>query len=168
MEVHYGANGQWTSPRTFTGGVDCNNTVFGDPISGVKKWCEIRAVTTTTSSSTQSATIAAPSSTQEATIAAPSNTQLPTISGKAELGKRLTASTGTWSGSPTSFAYKWSRCDVNGANCVLISGTGATASIYDPVSDDIGHTLRVTVTATNAGGSSFATSLATVVVNKVV
>ena len=31
LEVHYGANGKFTSPRTFTGGVDCNNTVFGDP-----------------------------------------------------------------------------------------------------------------------------------------
>src|SRR5439155_16213021 len=137
--------------RTFTGGVDCNNTVFGDPLSGTRKWCETRAVT-----------IAALSSTQLATIAAPSNTQPPTISGQAGLGKRLTASPGTWSGSPTSFAYGWSRCDTNAANCVPI--TGSTNSIYDPVSADIGHRLRVTVTASNAGGSSFATSLPTVVV----
>ena len=46
MEVHYGANGKFTSPRTFTGGVDCGNSVFTDPIAGVRKWCEKRAVTT--------------------------------------------------------------------------------------------------------------------------
>ena len=47
LEVSYGANGTFTAPRTFTGGVDCNNTVFGDPLHGTRKWCETRAVTPT-------------------------------------------------------------------------------------------------------------------------
>jgi hypothetical protein len=99
------------------------------------------------------------------TVAPPTNTAAPKISGNAGLGKRLTASPGTWTGSPTSFAYGWSRCDTNAANCVPI--TGASNSIYDPVSVDIGHRLIVTVTAGNAGGSSFANSAATVPVRKV-
>ena len=38
-DVVYGALNSFTSPRSFTNGVDCNNGVFGDPISGVGKAC---------------------------------------------------------------------------------------------------------------------------------
>ena len=41
--------------------------------------------------------------------APPSNTVLPAITGAAQVGQVLSGSTGTWSGSPTSFAYQWSR-----------------------------------------------------------
>ena len=133
MEVHYGANGKFTSPRTFTGGVDCGNSVFGDPNVGVRKWCETRAVTT-----------------------APVNQSLPTISGSTVQGQTLVASNGSWSGSPTSYGYQWSRCDSAGANCAAVSG--ATASSYQLASADVGKTLRVQVTASNTGGSTIATS----------
>jgi hypothetical protein len=43
-EVRYGANGTFTAPRQFTDGVNCNNTVFGDPVFGVTKHCETGAV----------------------------------------------------------------------------------------------------------------------------
>ena len=43
-EVRYGANSVFTAPRTFTDGVRCSNSVFGDPLSGVKKRCEVRAL----------------------------------------------------------------------------------------------------------------------------
>lgn len=43
-EVRYGANGTFTEPRTFTGGVDCHNGVFGDPVPGVRKHCDTRNV----------------------------------------------------------------------------------------------------------------------------
>jgi chitodextrinase len=39
-EVRYGANGTYTTPRSFTDGVSCSNSVFGDPVSGVRKRCE--------------------------------------------------------------------------------------------------------------------------------
>ena len=45
------------------------------------------------------------------------NTSLPVISGTAQVGSQLTASTGSWSGSPTSYSYQWHRCDTAGANC---------------------------------------------------
>jgi hypothetical protein len=157
LEVSYGANGTFTAPRTFTGGVGCNNTVFGDPKSGVRKWCETRPLATTT---TASALVAS-----SPIASGPVNTQAPTISGNAGLGNGLIGSRGTWTGSPTSFAYRWSRCDTNGASCVLIAG--ATGSIYYPVAADIGHTLRITVTASNAGGSALATSAPTATVKKV-
>jgi hypothetical protein len=39
-EVRYGANGAY-SYGTFTSAVACNNGVFGDPIYGYSKTCEI-------------------------------------------------------------------------------------------------------------------------------
>jgi chitodextrinase len=44
-DVRYGANSTWTAPRALTDGVDCNNQVFGDPLVGVQKHCEIRSST---------------------------------------------------------------------------------------------------------------------------
>jgi hypothetical protein len=42
-QVVYGARTTWTSPRSFTGGVACNNTTFGDPLRGVVKACYAQA-----------------------------------------------------------------------------------------------------------------------------
>ena len=89
----------------------------------------------------------------------PTNTAAPSITGLARIGQTLTASTGTWQGSPTSFGYKWSRCDLYGANCTPI--TNATNSTYIPVTADKGKRLIVTVIASNAAGSAFANSPAT-------
>lgn len=44
-EVQYGANSQYFS-RTFTNGVLCANSIFGDPIVGVTKYCYYRSDTT--------------------------------------------------------------------------------------------------------------------------
>jgi hypothetical protein len=93
---------------------------------------------------------------------APTNTALPTVSGSATVGSQLTASQGTWTGSPTSYAYQWQRCDSQGASCNPLSGQ--TSSTYTVVSGDVGFTLEVTVTATNTGGSTPATSNPTAVV----
>src|SRR4051812_39580977 len=41
----------------------------------------------------------------------PSLVSPPTISGTAEELRMLTASSGTWKNSPTSYAYQWQRCD---------------------------------------------------------
>jgi hypothetical protein len=93
------------------------------------------------------------------TPAAPTNETVPTISGSAVEGQTLTASHGTWSGSPTSYAYQWEDCNAAGNACAEISG--ATASTRKLASGDVGHTLRVVVKATNAGGTGKATSAAT-------
>ncbi|HJU36398.1 MAG TPA: hypothetical protein VJ716_03145 [Gaiellaceae bacterium] len=93
----------------------------------------------------------------------PVNMAAPTISGAAQEGQALKASKGNWTGSPTSFAYAWSACDANGGSCTAISG--ATAATYTATSANVGGRLRVTVTATNAGGSSQATSAPSAVVS---
>ena len=92
----------------------------------------------------------------------PANTGLPAISGSPVNGQPLSASTGTWSGSPTSYAYEWRRCDTTGAGCVAIAGASGTG--YTLVSADVGATLRVAVTASNAAGSTTAVSAQTPVV----
>jgi hypothetical protein len=92
-----------------------------------------------------------------ATQAAPTNTATPTISGLAQDGSTLTASQGTWTGtdSATKYTYAWSRCDTNGNSCAAIAK--ATTPDYTLQSDDVGHALRVTVTATNTDTAPAAT-----------
>lgn len=94
-------------------------------------------------------------------IAPPRSTVLPAITGLARAGRTLTASTGTWSGSqPMAFAYQWLRCRTTAmASCTSI--VGATANSYVATAADVGLRLRATVTATNGGGSSAATAIAT-------
>ncbi|MEP6909245.1 MAG: putative glycoside hydrolase [Actinomycetota bacterium] len=96
--------------------------------------------------------------------AAPANTSLPTISATRR-GAVLVASTGTWTGNPTSFGYQWLRCDSSGNVCASLAG--ATANNYTLTTADIGSRLRVAVTARNGGGSATANSSPTNVVMSV-
>lgn len=94
---------------------------------------------------------------------APQNTAKPKISGTAREGEKLAADTGTWTGTaPITYAHQWQRCDIRGAACTDIGG--ANASDYTATAADVGHTLRVRVTATNSAGSAAATSDATAVI----
>jgi hypothetical protein len=95
----------------------------------------------------------ASASVQVPAVAPPSSLEPPTID------DHYQASPGAWKGKSLDFTYQWSRCDETGDNCTEIDG--ATADAYDPTADDAGATLRVSVTATNAGGSASATSGAT-------
>jgi hypothetical protein len=96
-------------------------------------------------------------------VTVPSVRELPQIIGTAMEEETLTASTGLWDGpQPISVGYQWYRCDANGNGCVPIAG--ATAQTYRLTAADVGFTIRVTGTATNAGGSAFATSSQTPVV----
>ncbi len=95
-------------------------------------------------------------------IDAPANTALPAVSGVADEGQTLTASEGSWTGSPTSYGYQWEDCDTAGEACSSVGG--ATSSTYRLVSGDVGHTVRVVVTARNEDGSTEASSEATATV----
>ncbi len=88
--------------------------------------------------------------------AAPRNTVRPTIAGEPEVGQELTAEDGTWTNTPTSFAYQWQRCDIDAISCVVV--TGATGKTYGVRAADVGFRLRVEVTARNANGAGSALS----------
>jgi hypothetical protein len=92
----------------------------------------------------------------------PINATVPTIAGTAQVNQTLTATAGTWKNGPAKLAYQWQRCDAAGANCVAIPG--ATALTYVVQAGDVGATLRVTETATNAIASVTASSLQTAAV----
>jgi hypothetical protein len=93
---------------------------------------------------------------QAASKAAPANTAPPAISGTPRVGQTLTGSNGTWSNSPTDFAYQWLRCNTSGASC--ISAPNGTQKTYTLIGADAGHTMRLRVTASNADGNASAQS----------
>ncbi|MGO9902096.1 MAG: carboxypeptidase regulatory-like domain-containing protein [Solirubrobacteraceae bacterium] len=97
------------------------------------------------------------------TLGAPGNISAPAISGEALQGQTLTEAHGGWTGSPTSYGYQWERCDSSGTRCSAISAeTGRTDALN---ASDVGYTIRVQETATNAGGTSgLAASAATALV----
>lgn len=74
----------------------------------------------------------------------PEPTILPAITGTVQVGHVLTLSTGTFSGSPTSYARQWTLDGVDIA--------GATASTYTPLSGDAGKSVGGYVVATDAFG----------------
>ena len=99
--------------------------------------------------------------------AAPVNATQPAISGTPTVGSTLTATQGTWSESPTSFAFQWVRCPTSGglpdgSDCATVGG--ATTQAYIVSSADSGFRLRVRVTASNSDGQTTAASNATAVV----
>jgi surface protein len=87
---------------------------------------------------------------------APVNSTPPVISGTTTLGSVLTTTNGTWTNSPTSYAYQWKRGATN---------IGTNANTYTLVNADAGQSITCVVTATNAGGSTPATSNAVQIQN---
>jgi len=92
----------------------------------------------------------------------PASTAPPTISGTPAQGQTLTALEGSWTGSPSTFAYRWQRCETTGAACTDIAG--AAGKTYAVAAADVGSTLRVVVSALAGGASAGATSAPTAVV----
>lgn len=77
---------------------------------------------------------------------APVNLTKPVISGSPVVGATLTASTGTWTGSPTSYSYQWKE---NGVNI-----PDATNSSFVLTVNQAGDAITVTVTANNGQTAS--------------
>jgi hypothetical protein len=101
-----------------------------------------------------------PRTTTVAQVTSPANTVPPTITGSLVDGATVTATSGTWSGSPVpTFVYQWQRCTAG-----VCSATGAAGPSYVLTSSDVGKTLAVTVTATNIFGSATKQSAQTAMV----
>jgi GH25 family lysozyme M1 (1,4-beta-N-acetylmuramidase) len=96
------------------------------------------------------------------TSARPTNLRAPVIVGTAQNGQVLTASVGTWTGSPTKYAYRWRRCNASATSCIAIPHATGPHRTLTP--DDIGSTLSLVVTATGKGGTASATTTPTGIV----
>ena len=72
-------------------------------------------------------------------------------------GETLTADPGTWTGTaPINYAYQWQRCDADGTTAS--TSPAPTSRRTRSTRADVGHDVRVVVTATNAAGTATATS----------
>jgi hypothetical protein len=80
---------------------------------------------------------------------------LPKVEGAVKVGATDTCTTGGWAESPTSFVYQWLRGGV--------AIPGAEGDTYTLGAADVGEAVQCEVSASNAGGSTFALSLASVV-----
>jgi hypothetical protein len=94
-----------------------------------------------------------------AVIDVPTAKKAPHIAGRPRVGKKVSASHGSWTYSPTGYRYQWLRCNARGGACIRISH--ATQAAYKLTKRDAKHRIRVRVTAANAAGSKTATSRAT-------
>jgi hypothetical protein len=114
-----------------------------------------KVVVTGTNASGSASATSAPTAVVQAL--SPAVVTAPAISGQALVGQTLSASNGTWSGTPPlAYAYQWRRCDASGGACSDIAA--ATAQTYLLTSADAGATIRVAVTASNGGGAATASS----------
>jgi hypothetical protein len=169
------SQGTWTgSPTSYTyqwqrcssAGTSCSSvsgaTGTSYSLSAIDVEHTLRVVVTATNAGGSASATSAASAVISAPTPPPTNSALPGISGTTVEGETLSASKGTWTGSPTSYTYQWQDCNSSGSSCAAISG--ATSSSHELSSSDVGHTLRVVVTATNAGGSTPATSTASAVI----
>lgn len=91
------------------------------------------------------------------TLPVPVNTVAPAVTGGTTIGSTLTCSTGTWTNTPTSYAYQWQVDDGGWTDL-----TGETASTLDTTGFDPGS-VRCLVTATNAYGDGAPAASNTVV-----
>ena len=135
---------QWKRGATNIG-TNNNNYTLVAADSGAAITCVVTATNASGSTPATSNTITAQ------TYSAPANVGAPVISGTTTLGSTLSSTTGAWNGNPTpTYGYQWRRNAVN-----IPSATGST---YVLVSADSGAAITCVVTATNALGSSSATS----------
>ncbi|HLH14728.1 MAG TPA: hypothetical protein VKV16_08045, partial [Solirubrobacteraceae bacterium] len=118
---------------------------------------------TVTATNVEGASSASSAPTSVVVALPPSDATPPSISGVAQEGQTLTAGEGTWDGTPPlTYSYQWQQCDSTGASCVAIEG--ATEATLTLAAAQVGHTIRVEVTATNSVGSSSSVSAPSAVV----
>jgi hypothetical protein len=76
-------------------------------------------------------------------------TEAPTISGDPTPGSELAASRGDWTPASATATYDWLRCNTSGTGCNPVRGSCERR--YTVRDADLGHRLRVRLTATEPG-----------------
>ncbi|HKN63504.1 MAG TPA: hypothetical protein VJV76_04145 [Gaiellaceae bacterium] len=103
----------------------------------------------------------------------------PSIKGAHKLGQRVFETGDRWTHSPDTFTVRWLRCSATGNACVRIAGkrvrcaSGSCLRVdagaewdYKLTRKDLGHRLRVRISASNGAGRATATSNPTRIVTK--
>jgi hypothetical protein len=96
---------------------------------------------------------------------APADTSAPAVlaPGQVFAGAALAAQPGAWSApsgaGATTYSYQWQDCNTEGNNCAAVAG--AQSASYTPAPTDVGHALRVLVTAADSDGATSTASAAT-------
>jgi outer membrane protein assembly factor BamB len=72
----------------------------------------------------------------------------PSIRGRERVGKLARVRPGQWIPAATRYAYSWMRCNAHGAACHVIAA--ASGPKFLPTKKDVGHTLKVRLTATDS------------------
>ncbi len=135
---------QWQSSSdnsTWTDISGATSSSYALTSSEASKYVRVQVVNTTTSG----AGIAYSSSRSK--VGAPFNTVLPAITGTLKIGSTQTVSTGTWSNTPTSYAYQWQKSS-DGISWINLSGE--TANTYVPTFDVANLQIRVNVGGVNS------------------
>lgn len=89
----------------------------------------------------------------------PVNAQLPSFRDNAVYANPLVGAPlealndGTWSGPNLNISRAWAQCDAHGSLTSCAEIPGATGLSYTPTAADVGHRLRLLVTATNVADS---------------
>jgi hypothetical protein len=158
---------QWTyctfpDPTTCTSPTGQTGTSYPLGVGDVGKYLAVVETGTDTDPTTMTQiTSTATSNVVGPIVGTPANTTVPKITGTTTESQVLTTDTGTWTNTPTAggYTYQWWRC-TSATSCT--TPIGADQSTYTLTSADVGDTIEVQVTASNAAGPSApATSLPT-------
>lgn len=155
-------SGSWSASGTFTyqWQSSSNNSSWTD-ISGAtsstytltsseaSKYVRVQVINTSTTGS------GIAYSASRSKVGAPFNTALPAISGTVKIGSTQTVTNGTWSNTPTSYAYQWQK-SADGISWLDLSGE--TNSTYVPTFDVANLQIRVNVSGVNAVDTATVTS----------
>ncbi len=76
----------------------------------------------------------------------------PEVIGRVQPGQTFSERHARWENGVNSYAYRWYRCDAQGAGCELVIGD--TSRTYTATASDVGHTFKVSETASNLAGTS--------------
>ena len=144
----WSANGtftyQWQSSSDNSTWADiaaATSTSFVLTSSQASKYVRVQVINTSTSGS------GIAYSASRSKVGAPFNTVVPTISGTVKIGSTQTAANGTWTNTPTSYAYQWQK-SADGISWINLAGE--TASTYLPTFDIANSQIRVNVSGGNA------------------